>query len=131
MPGDPPEHRIVSPLHPADAESVEHILNPVGAMIAKYNDIVAVAALAFGPGLHLLARQPRRPIPAEPRQRAQSRARDDGVKTIACGNTLKIAGWTAADRVTFAKIEDVGAAARMQMQAPGWACMAWGGKVRK
>lgn len=125
MPGDPPEHRIVYQLNHADAEYIEHILNSVGAMIAKYEDNVAVAVVVFGPGIHLLARQPRRPIPAELRQRAAGQARDYGVRYIACGNTMKTLGWTAADMVAFAKVEEVGAAVLMDLQEQGWAYLAW------
>lgn len=125
MPGDPPEHRIVYQLNHADAEYIEHILNSVGAMIGKYEDNVAVAVVVFGPGIHLLARQPRRPMPAELRQRAASQARDYGVRYIACGNTMKTLGWTAADMVAFAKVEEVGAAVLMELQEQGWAYLAW------
>lgn len=125
MPGDPPEHRIVYQLNHADAEYIEHILNSVGAMIGKYEDNVAVAVVVFGPGIHLLARQPRRPMPAELRQRAASQARDYGVRYIACGNTMKTLGWSAADMVAFAKVEEVGAAVLMELQEQGWAYLAW------
>jgi uncharacterized protein len=125
MPGDPPEHRIVYQLNHAEPEYIEHILNSVGAMLGKYEDNVAVAVVVFGPGIHLLARQPRRPVPAELRQRAQGQARDYGVRFIACGNTMKTVGWTAADMMDFAKVEEVGAATLMEMQEQGWAYIAW------
>ncbi len=125
MPGDPPEHKVVYQLNRADPEDIEHILNSVGALITKYDDNVAVAVVAFGPGIHLLARQPRRPVPEALRQRAQSQARDYGVQFIACGNTMKTLGWTAADMASFVKIEDVGAATLMNLQEQGWAYIAW------
>ena len=61
----------------------------------------------------------------ELRQRVASQARDYGVSYIACGNTMKSLGWTAADMVDFAKIEDVGAAALMNFQKQGYAYIAW------
>ena len=125
MPGDPPEHRIVYQLNQAGAEHLEHILNSVGAMIGRYQDNVAIAVVAFGPGIHLLARQPRRPVPEPLRQRARSQARDYGVRFVACGNTMKTLGWTASDMVDFARVEEVGAAVLMELQEQGWAYIAW------
>ena len=121
MPGDPPEHRIVYQLNQAGAEHLEHILNSVGAMIGRYQDNVAIAVVAFGPGIHLLAAQPRRPVPEPLRQRARSQARDYGVRFFACGNTMKTLGWTASDMVDFARVEEVGAAVLMELQEQGWA----------
>jgi hypothetical protein len=125
MPGDPPQHRVVYQLNQGDAEYIEHILNSVGALIGKYEDDVAIAVVAFGPGIHLLARQPRRPVPEVLRQRARSQARDYGVRYVACGNTMKTLGWTKADMADFAQVEDVGAAVLMELQAQGWAYIAW------
>lgn len=125
MPGDPPEHRVVYQLNHAEPEHIEHILNSIGALLGKYPDNVGIAVVAFGPGIHLLARHPRRPIPSALRQRAQSQARDYGVRYIACGNTMKTLGWTAADMVDFARIEEVGAAVLMELQEQGWAYIAW------
>jgi hypothetical protein len=59
------------------------------------------------------------------RQRARSQAQDYGVRYIACGNTMKTLGWTAADMADFATIEEVGAAALMELQEQGWAYIAW------
>ena len=125
MPGDPPEHRVVYQLNQADADHIEHILNSVGALIGKYEDNVAIAVVAFGPGIHLLARQPKRPVPEALRERARSQARDYGVRFVACGNTMKTLGWTERDIVDFAKVEQVGAAVLMELQEQGWAYIAW------
>jgi intracellular sulfur oxidation DsrE/DsrF family protein len=125
MPGDPPEHRVVYQLNRAEPEYIEAILNSVGAMIGRYEDNVAIAVVVFGPGIHLLARQPRRPVPPELRQRAQSQARDYGVRFVACGNTMNTLGWTAADMAEFVKVEQVGASALMELQEQGWAYIAW------
>jgi intracellular sulfur oxidation DsrE/DsrF family protein len=125
MPGDPPQHHIVYQLNHAEPEYIEHILNSVGAMITKYEDNVAIAVVAFGPGIHLLATRPGRPVPAALRERAQSQARDYKVRFIACGNTMKSLGWSRADIRDFATIEEVGAAALMELQEQGWAYVAW------
>lgn len=125
MPGDPPEHRIAYQLNQADPDYIEHILNSIGALIGKYEDNVSVAVVVFGPGIHLLAKRPRRPIPEALRQRARGQAQDYGVRFIACGNTMKTLGWTEADIQSFAKVEDVGAASLMTLQEQGWAYIAW------
>jgi len=125
MPGDPPEHKVVYQLNQADADYIEHILNSVGAMIGKYEDNVAITVVAFGPGIHLLARRPGRPVPETLRQRAASQARDYGVRFVACGNTMKTLDWTAQDIEPFARVEEVGAAVLMELQEQGWAYIAW------
>lgn len=125
MPGDPPEHRVIYQVNHADAEYLEHILGSVGAMIGRYEDNVAIALVAFGPGIHLLARQPRRPVSAALRERVRAQARDYGVELIACGNTMKTLGWTAADLIEGVKVEEVGAAVLMERQERGWAYIAW------
>jgi hypothetical protein len=125
MPGDPPQHRLVYQLNHAEPDYIEHILNSIGAMIGKYDDNVAIAVVAFGPGIHLLAKTPARAVPLELRQRAASQARNYGVRFIACGNTMKSLGWSRADIVDFAHIEEIGAAALMEMQEQGWAYIAW------
>ncbi|MBA4175722.1 MAG: hypothetical protein C0505_04055 [Leptothrix sp. (in: Bacteria)] len=125
MPGDPPEHRVVYQLNEAEPGYIEHILVSVGAMIGKYEDNVAIVVVVFGPGIHLLARKPRRPVPQTLRERAAGQARDYGVRFIACGNTMKPYGWTAADMLPFAQIEQVGAAALMELQEQGYAYIAW------
>ena len=125
MPGDPPEHKLVYQLNQADPEYIGHILTSVGAMIGKYADNVALAVVAIGPGIHLLARRPGRPVPEALRQRAASQAAGYGVRFIACGNTLSSLGWTAQDLEPYARVEPVGAATLMELQEQGWAYLAW------
>lgn len=125
LPGDPPEHHVVYQLNRADPEYIEHILNSVGAMIGKYEDNVAIVVVAFGPGVHLLARQPKRPIAADLRERARAQAKNYSVRYIACGNTMKTIGWGPADMVDFAQVEEVGAAVLMELQEQGYAYIAW------
>jgi hypothetical protein len=125
MPGDPPEHRLVYQLNRIEPEHVEHVLGSIGAMLAKYEDNVALAVVAFGPGLHLLGKRPGRPVPAALRDRARAQAKDYGVRFIACGNTMSTLGWTRADLVDYARVEDVGAATLMELQEAGWAYIAW------
>lgn len=125
FPGDPPEHKIVYQLNHAEWEYIEHILNSISAMLTKYEDNVAISVVVFGPGIHLLAKNPKRDIPAILRQRVESQAKNYGVKYIACGNTMKTIGWEKKDMVDFAQVEEVGAAAIMELQEKGYAYLAW------
>ncbi|OYY74422.1 MAG: hypothetical protein B7Y40_04610 [Gammaproteobacteria bacterium 28-57-27] len=125
FPGDPPEHHVVYQINHAEWEYLEHILNSISAMLTKYEDNVAIAVVVFGPGIHLLAKQPKRDIPELLRQRVKAQATDYGVKYIACGNTMKTIGWEKKDMLDFAQIEEVGAAAIMELQEKGYAYLAW------
>ena len=44
----------------SDIDYLEHILFSVGELLRKYSDDVEIVVAAFGPGLHLLARRPKR-----------------------------------------------------------------------
>jgi intracellular sulfur oxidation DsrE/DsrF family protein len=125
FPGDPPEHHIVYQINHAEWEYIEHILNSISAMLTKYEDNVGIAVVVFGAGIHLLAKNPKRDIPELLRQRVKAQAKDYGVKYIACGNTMKTVGWEKKDMVDFAQVEEVGAAAIMELQEKGYAYLAW------
>ena len=122
---DGPRHKVVYQINKADPEYIEHILNSISAMISKYVDDVQVAIVAFGPGIHLLATQPGRPMPEILRQRVRGLADNYGADLVACGNTMKTIGWGRKDIIAQARIEEVGAAAIMEMQERGWAYIAW------
>jgi hypothetical protein len=125
FPGDPPEHHIVYQINHAEWEYIEHILNSISAMLTKYEDNIAIAVVVYAAGIHLLANNPKRDIPELLRQRVRAQAKDYGVKYIACGNTMKTIGWDKKDMVDFAQIEEVGAAAIMELQEKGYAYLAW------
>lgn len=125
FPGDPPEHHIVYQINHAEWEYIEHILNSISAMLTKYEDNVGIAVVVFGAGIHLLAKNPKRDIPELLRQRVKAQAKDYGVKYIACGNTMKTVGWEKKDMLDFAQVEEVGAAAIMELQEKGYAYLAW------
>ncbi|MGB0721905.1 MAG: DsrE family protein [Gammaproteobacteria bacterium] len=117
-------HQIVYQCNKADTEYLEHILFSVGEMIRKYGDDVEVVVAAFGPGIHLLADIPRRPIPEILRERASSLAAY-GVAFHACGNTMKSLEWTDDDLVDYAKVVPIGVEDIMLLQERGFAYMAW------
>ena len=125
LPGDDVPHKIVYQLNRAEPEYQEAIFNSISAMLKKYVDDVAIAVVVWGPGIHLLAKKPQRPVPELHQQRVKSMAQAYGVKFIACGNTMHTVGWTAEDMLEIAQIEEVGAAAVMELQERGYAYLAW------
>ena len=125
FPGDEATHKIVYQINHAEPEHIEHILNSISAMLGKYVDDVSIAIVAFGPGIHLLATKPGRPMPDSLRQRVKGMADNYGVKLIACGNTMKSLKWERKDIIKQAEIEQVGAAALMELQEKGYAYIAW------
>lgn len=125
VPGNDPPHKIVYQLNRAEPEYREAIFNSISAMLKKYVDDVSIAVVVWGPGIHLLAKKPQRPVSELHQQRVKSMAEAYGVKFIACGNTMHTVGWNAADMVEFAQIEEVGAAAVMELQEKGYAYLAW------
>lgn len=118
-------HKIVYQLNRAEPEYREAIFNSISAMLKKYVDDVSIAVVVWGPGIHLLAKQPQRPVSELHQQRVRSMAEAYGVSFIACGNTMHTVGWTEADMVDFAKVEEVGVAAVMELQEQGYAYLAW------
>ena len=74
--------------------------------------------------------QARHGKPGNPRkvshlQRVRSMAESYGVRFIACGNTMHSLNWSKADMLDLAEIQDVGAAAIMELQEQGHAYLAW------
>ena len=121
---DDSKHHIVYQCNQADTEYLEHILFSVGELLRKYGDDVEIVVAAFGPGLHLLGKQPGRPIPPELQQRAASQA-DYGVAFHACGNTMNSLNWKEKDLLDFAKVVPIGVDDIMQLQEKGFAYMSW------
>ena len=122
---DGPPHKIVYQLNRPEPEYQEAILNSVGAMLKKYVDDVAIAVVVWGPGIHLLAKKPQRPVAPVLQQRVKSMSESYGVEFVACGNTMHSLNWSKADMLDVARIEEVGAAALMEYQEKGYAYVAW------
>lgn len=124
FPGDPTDHNIVYQFNKADAEYQRAVLLSVGEILRQYNDNVSIVVATFGPGIHILAKKPIRPVNEETRQRVKSLA-EYGVKFHACGNTMKSLGWTADDMLPFAEVIKVGAADIMELQEKGYSYISW------
>lgn len=120
-----PPHKIVYQLNRPEHEYQEAILNSIGAMLKKYVDDVAIAVVAWGPGIHLLAKKPQRPVAPLLQQRVKSMSESYGVEFVACGNTMHSLGWDKTHMLEIARVEEVGAAALMEYQEKGYAYVAW------
>lgn len=124
FPGDEPEHKIVYQFNKADEDYHQHVLFSVGAMLRKYGDNIKIVVTAFGPGIHILAQIPQRPVSETTRQRVDS-LHQYGVEFHACGNTMKSLGWTDDDLLPFVKSVEVGASDIMELQEQGYAYISW------
>lgn len=121
---DRSDHQIVYQCNRADADYLAHILFSVGELIRKYDDNVEVIVACFGPGIHLLGKQPGRPIAQEARERASSLA-SYGVAFHACGNTMDSLKWTEDDLVDYAKMVPIGVEDIMLLQERGFSYFSW------
>ncbi len=121
--GEPP-HKLVYQLDKADPDYIDHVLHSAAAMLRKYGDDIHIVITVFGPGIHLLAKHPRRFVSDEARSHARSLALY-GVEFHACGNTLRSLGWTGDDLLDFARVVDIGADDLMRLQEQGYSYISW------
>lgn len=124
FPGEAPAHRVVYQLNKADPTYQEHILFSAGAMVRKYGDNIKIVVVAIGPGIHILAKKPKRPVSEEIKQRIRS-LNEYGVEFHACGNTMKTQGWKDEDMLPLAKVVEVGASDLMELQEQGYSYISW------
>jgi intracellular sulfur oxidation DsrE/DsrF family protein len=121
---DSSTHKVVYQCNKADPDYIGSILFSCGELLRKYGDDVELIITAIGPGIHLLAKKPGRPIPLVHQQRVKSLA-EYGVAFHACGNTLKSLNWTEADLMELASVVPIGADDLMQLQEKGFSYISW------
>lgn len=124
FPGDPPTHKVVYQFNKADEAYQKSVLFSVGAMLRKYGDDIHIVVVAIGPGIHILAKKPERPVSETIKQRVSSLAQY-GVEFHACGNTMKSLHWEKDDILPFAPIVEVGASDLMELQEQGYSYISW------
>ncbi len=112
-------HKLVYQLNKADDAYIASVLFSCGEMLRKYGDEIELVVAAFGPGIHLLAKQPKRPISKVHQQRVQSLI-EYGVRFQACGNTMKSLHWVDKDIIDNAQIVPIGIDGIMQLQEQGF-----------
>jgi len=122
--GDTTAHRIVYQLNQADAEYHRHVLFSVSELLRKYGDDVELVVAAFGPGIHILGKQPTRPVEPDVAEKVASLAQY-GVAFHACGNTMDALGWGPEDMLPFAKVVPIGVDDIMLLQEKGFSYFAW------
>ena len=119
-----PAHKVVYQFNKADLDYMEHVLFSVGELLRKYGDDIHLVVTAIGPGIHILAKRPQRPVPEMIRQRVASLAAY-GVGFHACGNTMKSLNWGKTDMLDFAEIVEIGADDLMTLQERGYGYISW------
>jgi intracellular sulfur oxidation DsrE/DsrF family protein len=124
FPGEPATHKVVYQFNKADAEYHRHVIFSVGAMLREYGDNIKIVVTAFGPGIHILLKQPRRRVETEIREKVASLSQY-GVEFHACGNTLTSLKLAEKDLLPFAKLVPIGAADLMNLQKQGFAYVSW------
>jgi intracellular sulfur oxidation DsrE/DsrF family protein len=115
---------VVYQFNQPDEEYQHHVLFSAGALLREYGDDIKIVITAFGPGIHILLKQPQRPVAKEIKDRVQSLS-VYGVEFHACGNTLKALNLTTEDLLPFAKYVSAGAADLMELQQKGYAYISW------
>ncbi len=116
---DKSAHKLVYQLNKADPEYIDQVLFSCGEMLRKYGDDIELVIAAFGPGLQLLAKRPRRAISTLQQQRVNSLMLF-GVRFQACGNTLISLDWTEKDIIDDVEHVQIGIDGLMQLQEQGF-----------
>lgn len=124
FPGDPTDHNVVFQFNKADQDYHNAVLFAVGEMVRRYGDNITIVVTAFGPGVHILAKEPLRPVSEHIKQKVKSLV-DYGVKFHACGNTMKSLGWTEKELLPFSEVVKIGAADIMELQEQGYSYLSW------
>lgn len=124
FPGDAPENYVVYQFNHSEADYHDHVVFSIGAMLRQYGDNIKIAVVAFGPGLHVLLKRPRRPVSPTIREKITSLSQY-GVDFYACGNTLTSLKLNEQDVLPFAKLVEVGASTLMELQKQGYAYLSW------
>ena len=124
FPGDPADNKVVYQFNQADKDYQEHILFSAGQVLQHYGDNVEIVITAIGPGIHILGKNPKRPVSDEIKAKVKSLA-DYGVKFHACGNTMKAVGWTDDDMLEFAEVVQIGAIDLIELQQQGYSYISW------
>ena len=113
------KHKLVYQCNKADPDYIEHLLFSCGEMLRKHGDNIELVIAAFGQGLNLVGRNPKRPVSKVHQQRVKSLA-DYGVRLQACGNTMNSMNWTEKDIIEEAVIVQIGVEGIMLLQEQGF-----------
>lgn len=124
FPGDPVDHKLVYQFNKSDEKYHNAVMFSVGAMLRKYGDNIHIIVVGIGPGIHIMAKRPERPVSNLVRQKVASLLQY-GVEFHACGNTMKSLKWDNSHILNSAKVVEVGAADIMELQEQGYSYISW------
>ena len=124
FPGEDPSNKIIYHFNKAGDEYTLAVLNTVRNMLRKYGDDIKIVVSVMGPGIHLLLKEPGKPVGKAARDQAESLA-FYGVEFHACGNTLKALNKTDKDVVDYASVVEVGVSDLLEHQQKGYAYISW------
>ena len=119
-----PEHKLVYQFNKADPDYMQGALFSVGEMLREHGDNIHLVVTAIGPGIHILAKNPQRPVPEQIRERVSSLAAY-GVSFHACGNTMESLKVGENDLFPGVKVVPIGVDDLMQLQRQGYAYVSW------
>jgi intracellular sulfur oxidation DsrE/DsrF family protein len=117
-------HRVVYQCSESGPDVYSHLLFSVAQLKEKFGDQIDIVVTCLGPGIHLLGKRPRRPVPPGAVEKMVYLDLA-GVEFHACGNTMKALGWTPADMHEFVSVVPIGAEDLMLLQEQGYSYLKW------
>ena len=125
FPGEAPEAKVLYQCNKDDPGYQGHIMHSASVLLREYDNNVALVVACFGPGIHLLLKEPGRPVDPDVRERVASLAAY-GVKFHACGETLKALGLEADALIDQADYVASGVVDMVELQKnEGYYYVAW------
>jgi hypothetical protein len=125
FPGEEPDVKILYQFNRGDAEYQGHIMHSASVVLRHYGNNVGVVIEAFGPGIHVLLKEPQREVDPDVRERVGS-LMDYGVAFHACGETLKALDLGKDALIDGAKYVDSGVVDMVELQrSEGYTYVAW------
>jgi len=117
-------HKVVYQCSEGGPEAYSSLLFSVSQLKEKHGDNIDIVVSCLGPGIHLLAKRPRRGIP--PGALDQMIYLDlAGVQFHACGNTMEALAWGEEDMHEFVTVVPIGAEDLMLLQEAGYTYLKW------
>lgn len=120
----PKKHRVVYQCSEPGPDAYTHLLFSVAQLKTKHGDNIDIVVTCLGPGIHLLAKSPRRPVPPGALDKMVY-LELAGVEFHACGNTMAALGWSEDDMHEFVSVVPIGAEDLMLLQEAGFAYLKW------
>ena len=117
-------HRLVYQCNHGEAAYYRSLVFSVSQLKDKHADNIDIVVTAYGPGIHLLAKRPKRPVPPDVVEKL-GYLDLFGVRFHACGNTLHALGWDKADLLDFVEVVPIGAEDLMLLQEQGYSYLSW------